>query len=77
MSVFMEQIGDSQDPYVVLEWFCDAGDLVTEGQVLCAVEVGKANVDVVAPASGLLESIAVEADQECLPGDLLCTIRSQ
>ena len=76
MRVLMEQIGDSQDPYIVLEWFCNEGDLVTQGQVLCAVEVGKANVDVVSPATGVVETIAVQAEQECLPGDLLCTIGS-
>ena len=75
MKVFIEQIGDSKDPYMVFEWFCSEGDFVAQDQTLCTLEVGKAQEDVVSPVSGVVETIAVQVEQECLPGDLLCEIK--
>ncbi|PKL29087.1 MAG: hypothetical protein CVV46_02815 [Spirochaetae bacterium HGW-Spirochaetae-2] len=74
MRIPMPQIGDSQDPYEVLEWCAHTGDLVEEGMVLCTVEVGKATVDVGAPTSGRLQTIFVKEGQEVMPGTVLCEL---
>lgn len=43
----------------VSEWFVQAGDSVTEGDVICEVLTDKVDMEVESPATGLISSIAV------------------
>jgi pyruvate/2-oxoglutarate dehydrogenase complex dihydrolipoamide acyltransferase (E2) component len=70
----MEQIGDSQDVYMMGTWNFSVGDSVDKGDVLCTVEVGKASVDIESPSSGRLRKIHIEEDQEFHAGALLCEL---
>jgi pyruvate dehydrogenase E2 component (dihydrolipoamide acetyltransferase) len=56
--------GEGMDECVISEWFFNAGDVVSEGEPLLAVETAKATYDVEAPASGVLSEITASAGDE-------------
>ena len=63
-----------EDDGVVVDWFTREGRTVTEGDVLCEIQVEKASVDVLAPADGEVAEIAVGEDEEFAHGDILAWI---
>lgn len=61
---------------VVVNWFVSGGRAVEEGDSLCEIQVEKVSVDVLAPASGELDEIALGEDAEFEKGDTLAWIQS-
>jgi pyruvate/2-oxoglutarate dehydrogenase complex dihydrolipoamide acyltransferase (E2) component len=60
----LEQIVPEMEYATVTRWLKREGDAVTAGEPLVEVEAEKANHEVDAPVSGMLESIvAVEGDE--------------
>jgi pyruvate/2-oxoglutarate dehydrogenase complex dihydrolipoamide acyltransferase (E2) component len=70
----LERLSEEMEYATVSRWLKQEGDAVTEGEPLVEVEAEKANHELDAPASGVLESIlAVEGD-EIRVGDSLAVI---
>ena len=63
-----------EDEGVVIDWFVREGATVSEGTVLCEIQVEKVGVDVLAPVSGELVEIALSEDAEFGRGDTLAWI---
>ena len=57
------------------EWLVREGDRVVAGQLLAKVVLVKANLEVTAPADGLVERILVPAEQTFAKGVALATLR--
>jgi pyruvate/2-oxoglutarate dehydrogenase complex dihydrolipoamide acyltransferase (E2) component len=73
VEIRIEDAGDADD-LEVLSVSVSAGDTVTSGTVLMEVATDKANVDIEAPAAGVVESIAAVGD--VVPADsVLATLR--
>jgi len=49
-------------------WFKDEGERVTKGEELVEVSTDKAVIDVESPATGILKSVRVGADEEVTAG---------
>ena len=60
---------------MLLFWYVNEGDTVTEGQDLCEIESAKAVFVIAAPASGTLEQILCRETEAVESGHLLATIR--
>jgi pyruvate/2-oxoglutarate dehydrogenase complex dihydrolipoamide acyltransferase (E2) component len=70
----LERLSEEMEYATVSRWLKRAGDAVAEGEAIVEVEAEKANHELEAPASGVLESIlAVEGD-EVKVGDVLAVI---
>jgi pyruvate dehydrogenase E2 component (dihydrolipoamide acetyltransferase) len=63
--VIMPALGMAQETGTLLRWFKAVGETVTKGEMLMEVETDKANVEIEAPASGIL------ADVTAQPGDVI------
>ncbi|MDD8051117.1 MAG: 2-oxo acid dehydrogenase subunit E2 [Verrucomicrobiota bacterium] len=61
--ILMPQAGNSMEEGTVLEWKVSAGDVITEGQILCEIETDKATMDFESPAAGRLARIVVPAGE--------------
>jgi pyruvate/2-oxoglutarate dehydrogenase complex dihydrolipoamide acyltransferase (E2) component len=60
---------------LVDQWLVREGDRVTAGQVVAKAVLVKTNVEVVAPASGVIEHILVPAEQTFARGRPLARMR--
>ena len=60
---------------VVANWFAREGARIEAGETVCEIQIEKVSIDVPAPASGTLESIAVRDNGEFRRGDALGYIR--
>ena len=63
--VIMPALGMAQETGTLLQWLKSPGDTVTKGEPLMEVETDKANVEVEAPASGILSNVSAQ------PGDVI------
>ena len=63
--VIMPALGMAQETGTLLQWLKSPGDAVTKGEPLMEVETDKANVEVEAPASGILSNVSAQ------PGDVI------
>lgn len=63
--VIMPALGMAQETGTLLQWLKSPGDMVTKGEPLMEVETDKANVEVEAPASGILSNVSAQ------PGDVI------
>lgn len=63
--VIMPALGMAQETGTLLRWLKSPGDSVAKGEMLMEVETDKANVEIEAPASGIL------ADVTAQPGDVI------
>lgn len=52
--ILLPQLGFSMTEGTITEWLANDGDSVTEGAPLLSIEADKSNVEVPAPASGVL-----------------------
>jgi len=68
-----EMENEGQEVYVV-EWFKEVGDSVKEGEPLLEVMTDKANIEVPAPADGVLRERKFEIDDRVNPGSVLAVI---
>jgi pyruvate dehydrogenase E2 component (dihydrolipoamide acetyltransferase) len=59
---------------VVLEWFVEEGDLVTEGQVVAEIETDKVSFEIAAPGSGTVRQRCAELGAEVEVGAVLLRI---
>ena len=70
----LERLSEEMEYATVSRWLKREGDSVSEGEPIVEVEAEKANHELEAPSSGVLESIlAVEGD-EIKVGDTLAVI---
>lgn len=65
------------DEGVVVNWFTSEGSHVAEGDDLCEFQVEKVSVDVPAPATGTLDEVVFDEDEEFEKGDTLAWIRPE
>jgi 2-oxoglutarate dehydrogenase E2 component (dihydrolipoamide succinyltransferase) len=59
----------------VQRWLKSVGDTVTENEPLIEVETDKVTIEIPAPASGILQAIFKQQNEEIEPGDLLGRIQ--
>jgi pyruvate/2-oxoglutarate dehydrogenase complex dihydrolipoamide acyltransferase (E2) component len=71
LEIKIEDAGDADD-VEVLSVSVSAGDTVTAGTVLMEVATDKANVDIEAPAAGVIRSIVAAGD--VVPADAVLAI---
>lgn len=63
-----------EDEGVVVDWFVGEGTSVEQGETICIVQVEKVDVDVPAPASGVLVEVLRAEDDEIERGETLAWI---
>lgn len=61
---------------LVEQWLVRAGERVAAGQIVARVVVVKTNVEVAAPADGVIEQILVPAEHTMRRGQPLATLRA-
>ncbi|HXC52299.1 MAG TPA: 2-oxo acid dehydrogenase subunit E2 [Candidatus Limnocylindrales bacterium] len=61
VEIVMPRLSDSMSEGSVTTWFKNEGDTVSEGEAIAELETEKSNVDLQAPASGVLAKIVVAA----------------
>jgi pyruvate/2-oxoglutarate dehydrogenase complex dihydrolipoamide acyltransferase (E2) component len=64
VKVIMPQAGQDLETGIVRQWHKAEGDAVAKGEPIVQIETEKVNLDVEAPASGVLLRIVVPADTE-------------
>lgn len=67
-----DQWSDDAEAVVTL-WFASEGATVREGALIAEIMVGKAQLEIRAPADGMLE-IVVPIDGICRKGDIIARI---
>ncbi len=70
----MPRLSQDMETGQVVEWLRTEGDLVEEGDPLLVVETDKANMDVEAPASGVLRRVLASVGDELTVGSILAII---
>ncbi len=73
-SVLMPQAGQSMTEGKIVEWFVEEGATVNRGDPLLVIETDKANMDVEAPASGVVRKVFHAADEVVPVLELLAVI---
>ena len=76
IAVAMPKLGMTMEEGVVVEWPVGVGARVARGEVVLIIESEKAEVEVEAPASGVLRHIYVEPSETVPCGTLLAAITS-
>ena len=64
VKVIMPQAGQDLETGVVRQWLKSEGDTVAKGEAIVQIETEKVNLDVEAPAAGVLLRILVPSDTE-------------
>ena len=57
IEVGVPELGESISEVVLLEWLKAGGEYVEKGEPICVLETDKANVDLPAPAAGVLHPL--------------------
>ena len=70
----LERFSEEMEYATVSRWLKREGDAVTEGEPIVEVEAEKANHELEAPASGVLESILAAAGDEIKVGETLAVV---
>ena len=64
VDVLVPPLGQTVDTMTLVQWYKADGDSVSKGEPLFVIETDKANLDIEAPASGVLRSITAQAGDE-------------
>jgi pyruvate/2-oxoglutarate dehydrogenase complex dihydrolipoamide acyltransferase (E2) component len=72
--IVMPQLGESVAEGTVIEWLKQEGDRVQRDEVILAISTEKVDVEVPAPASGVLSRILVRAGEVVPVGSILAVI---
>ena len=64
VKVIMPQAGQDLETGVVKQWLKAEGDVVAKGEPIVQIETEKVNLDVEAPAAGVLLKIVVPSETE-------------
>jgi pyruvate dehydrogenase E2 component (dihydrolipoamide acetyltransferase) len=75
--VIMPALGMAQDEGVLLRWFKKEGEMVTAGEPLMEVATDKVDVQVDAPASGLLTAVTAKEGDEIPVGQVIAQIAAE
>ena len=73
IDVEIPEMGESVSEVVLLEWIKAAGEYVERDESICVLETDKANVDLPAPAAGILHPLK-EVDAALEVGDKIAQI---
>ena len=73
-NIVVPHLGDSVIEATIIKWTKQQGDAVKLGETVVELETEKANFEVAAEATGILESIVKKADEDVEVGDILGTI---
>lgn len=73
-NIVVPHLGDSVIEATIIKWTKQQGDIVRLGETVVELETEKANFEVAADATGILASIAKNADEDVEVGDVLGTI---
>lgn len=73
-NIVVPHLGDSVIEATIIKWTKQQGDNVKLGETVVELETEKANFEVAAEATGILESIVKKADEDVEVGDILGTI---
>jgi 2-oxoglutarate dehydrogenase E2 component (dihydrolipoamide succinyltransferase) len=73
LDVDVPEMGESVSEVIVLEWLKSDGDYVDKDEPICVLETDKANVDLPAPAAGVLHPLQ-EVDATLEVGDVIARI---
>ena len=58
----------------IVEWHKKIGDPVTEGEILCVIDVDKSSVELPSPASGTVAEIIGQVGDDYEVGDVIAII---
>jgi len=72
--ILMPKQGNSVESCIIVEWFKQEGDTVSEGEAVCEVETDKATVEVESPAGGTLLKIFFQVDDDVPVHTLIAVI---
>lgn len=75
VDVDVPEMGESVSEVTVLEWLKADGEYVEKDEPICVLETDKANVDLPAPAAGVLRALKA-VDDKLVVGDLLARIEA-
>ncbi|MEZ4673865.1 MAG: dihydrolipoamide acetyltransferase family protein [Caldilineaceae bacterium] len=69
--VIMPALGMAQETGTLLNWHKHEGDMVKKGELLMTVATDKTDVDIEAPADGVLRGITLHEGEEAPVGDII------
>ena len=75
--VIMPALGMAQDEGVLLRWLKKEGEMVQAGEPLMEVATDKVDVQVEAPASGLLTAVTAQEGDEIPVGQVIALIAAE
>ena len=73
IEVGVPELGESISEVVLLEWLKAGGEYVEKGEPICVLETDKANVDLPAPAAGVLHPLK-QVDEAIAVGEVIARI---
>jgi pyruvate/2-oxoglutarate dehydrogenase complex dihydrolipoamide acyltransferase (E2) component len=78
MDVEVPDLGlEGGDQATVVEWRCEEGDTVEEGEFICELESENGTVEVTAPITGVVVERIVEEDEIVRVGETLALIEAR
>lgn len=73
----LPDMGSGSKEATVANWLVQVGDSVSADELLCEIETEKSAIEVPAPFSGVIVSLACDAGETVMVGELLATIDDQ
>lgn len=76
-NIIVPQLGPNMYEATFVTWLKNVGDTVMQGDIVAEVMTDKVNIDVEAPATGILAELVAEPDQLLLVGGILGVIETK